>query len=76
MDEQEFKQLQREVIQLKQTVAAQAQHISLLLALARTGISPHRADIEKAIEALPLGNFPEINQVKQQSKKLIALYFP
>lgn len=76
MDDQELKQLRYEVTQLQKIVAAQGQYMLLLLALARTGVQPHRADIEKAIDTLPFQPTLETKTGKQEAKKLIPVYFP
>ncbi|HXE42612.1 MAG TPA: hypothetical protein VN516_06270 [Candidatus Baltobacteraceae bacterium] len=74
MEEQELKQIRLEVTQLRQTVNAQASMLILLLGVAKTGISPHRANISEEIDKLQL--HPSVVSLKNEAKKIIPLYFP
>lgn len=76
MNEHEEKKLIADVEALKKAVAAQTPHLLLLLALAKTKSSSHRADIEKAIDNLPLEDSSEANEQKKQARELIRRYFP
>jgi hypothetical protein len=76
MNERETEKLKADVDALKKTVAAQAPHILLLLALAQTKSLSHRSNIEDAIDKLPLGDSSESNEQKKQARELIRHYFP
>jgi hypothetical protein len=70
------KKLLDDVDFLKKASAIQFQHILILLALSKCDMQFHRADLDKAIDSVALGNVTELPNTRQEAKNLARTYFP